>query len=188
MSGVPDLDLDDDEDADEDPVMPPPVVVSRRSRWDERPAQAESQRQVNQRRRLTVEDLAYGTPVPQSQTPVPRRLPDIALDDVQVETEALLRRVCGIRAFLQTVPCPEPTGSDIEAKPIVVVCQVCHLNQVSTVIFPCMHCCMCDECASEFSKVSNVCPMCRTGVSQIGKVYFSFKAVSDMPVEMQQKN
>jgi hypothetical protein len=71
------------------------------------------------------------------------------------------------------VPCPEPSDRDIHAEPSIFDCNLCHHNQVSTVIIPCCHACMCDHCAYEYAKISNTCPVCRTGIEYIARLYLS---------------
>ena len=83
--------------------------------------------------------------------------------------------IYGIHAYQRGIPCPEPCGRDIESKEILVTCSVCHSNQSSTAIFPCMHVCLCDDCAHQLSRVTNVCPICRTGIQHIARVYMCFK-------------
>ena len=39
------------------------------------------------------------------------------------------------------------------------MCSVCQVNEVTRVIFPCRHACICQRC---FPKLNKVCPMCRT--------------------------
>ena len=79
----------------------------------------------------------------------------------------------------KTIPCPKPTGTDIESKPVLVLCQICHVNQSSTIVFPCMHCCMCDTCAYKLSEISDCCPICRAEIDRIAKIYLCHKPVND---------
>jgi hypothetical protein len=76
------------------------------------------------------------------------------------------------------IPCPEPNNQDIQAKPILLLCQICYENQISTVHFPCMHSCLCSTCAHRFAQNSNVCPICRSGIMQIAKIFYSSKDIT----------
>lgn len=59
------------------------------------------------------------------------------------------------------IPCP-PKGESHEAKAIIMRCRICHLNQIQTVNFPCMHSCFCLECVRTSLAHDNRCPICRT--------------------------
>ena len=70
------------------------------------------------------------------------------------------------------VPCPAPgTVPTIEAKAIVAKCVVCHVNQIQTVNFPCMHACFCIDCATPALEHSEVCPQCRTVCMHVAMLY-----------------
>jgi hypothetical protein len=106
--------------------------------------------------------------------PVSNIVYEDSLDD-QTDEQTDEQMLYGIYSYKKTIPCPIPNGCDVEAKSILLICQICHSNQVSTAIFPCMHCCLCDTCAHALSMVSNVCPMCRSGIKYIAKIYLCDK-------------
>ena len=42
------------------------------------------------------------------------------------------------------------------------VCLICMQSEVTVALAPCRHACLCEECASEFARISRtVCPICR---------------------------
>jgi len=47
-------------------------------------------------------------------------------------------------------------------------CVICYENPKTTMIEPCRHYCLCEECAK---KVSNECPVCRTIITSFTRVY-----------------
>ena len=40
-------------------------------------------------------------------------------------------------------------------------CLVCLTNSTNTIIVPCNHMCLCDECADDLKKTTKLCPLCR---------------------------
>jgi hypothetical protein len=76
---------------------------------------------------------------------------------------------------VHNVPAPDPAVfPSIEAKPIIVACAVCKVNQVQTVNLPCMHACMCTECAHAGVQYYTNCPQCRTPLEKISVLYLSY--------------
>lgn len=49
-------------------------------------------------------------------------------------------------------------------------CKVCAERPVSTVLHPCMHVGLCDECANN-PRMNRICPFCREAVTKVEKVY-----------------
>lgn len=108
-----------------------------------------------------------------SETPPMPERESVLSNPVYVDEQSNVVGLHGIHEYKDIIPCPKPTGRDVEAEPIILKCVVCHTNQSSTVIFPCMHIAMCDVCSSHLIKVSNVCPMCRTGIFHISRIYLA---------------
>ena len=52
-------------------------------------------------------------------------------------------------------------------------CCVCVENKITHIIIPCAHFCLCEKCSKELPK--NICPMCRSPIENIYKVYFCVK-------------
>lgn len=106
----------------------------------------------------------------------PRPIRDNVLNNpVYIDEQSDTPGIHGIYEYKDSISCPKPSGRDVEATPIILRCVICHTNQSSTIIFPCMHVAMCDECSAQLIKVSNVCPMCRSGIFQICRVYLAAK-------------
>lgn len=108
---------------------------------------------------------------------------DAKVDLIQTTTQQTTQQTASIfdellvkdNAMDGIISCPSPHDNDVVASSIIISCVICGINQISTTLFPCMHCCMCDSCAFQFSKVSNVCPICRCGVKQVAKIYITHK-------------
>ena len=60
---------------------------------------------------------------------------------------------------------------DTEAKPMILVCVICSVNCINTVLIPCMHSCLCCTCAKEFTAHSKDCPICRISILEINRIY-----------------
>jgi hypothetical protein len=43
-------------------------------------------------------------------------------------------------------------------------CVICYTNPRNTVILPCRHLCICNECANIVRTQTNKCPLCRTSI------------------------
>ena len=71
------------------------------------------------------------------------------------------------------IPVPDPKN-DIEARAIIPLCVVCQTNAISTVIVPCMHSCLCCSCSNGILH-KPMCPICRTDILEINKMYLCAK-------------
>jgi len=49
-------------------------------------------------------------------------------------------------------------------------CVICLTHKKNTTILPCMHVCLCVECAESLSKTNPVCPLCRGRISEFWEV------------------
>jgi hypothetical protein len=74
------------------------------------------------------------------------------------------------------IPCPQ-NGETIEAKEIIASCVICHVNQIQTVNFPCMHACFCLNCARPAVQHSKKCPQCRNKYMHVSMLYLSYRDV-----------
>lgn len=72
------------------------------------------------------------------------------------------------------IPCPL-NGETIEATPIILQCSICHINQIQTVNFPCMHACFCLNCVRPAVRNSNKCPICRTDYMNVSMIYLNYQ-------------
>jgi hypothetical protein len=75
-------------------------------------------------------------------------------DNDEEETIIIKRKKC-------TSPCELATETDTE-------CSICYINKKKYACVPCGHLCMCGECAN---KIGDQCPMCKTKVNTIIKIY-----------------
>ena len=50
-------------------------------------------------------------------------------------------------------------------------CVVCLENKKTHVISPCMHMCLCADCATGFEGKNAKCPMCSKKVGNIARIY-----------------
>jgi hypothetical protein len=80
------------------------------------------------------------------------------------------RRIVSSRHYT----CPEPEG-DEEASGVLLECVICHTNEINTTAFPCMHASMCSTCSHAMSTRDYKCPICRTEIVQVAKIYISKK-------------
>lgn len=71
------------------------------------------------------------------------------------------------------LPIPEPT-SDTPGIPIKAECVICKENLINTLTRPCNHASMCVGCARNYSKNKRICPVCRTSLIAIERLYLSF--------------
>ena len=80
----------------------------------------------------------------------------------------------GRYSYAADIPCPMEVDSELDAEPVLLACIICKSHQITTVNFPCMHSCMCITCSNIMVKRPNVkCPVCRSGIIQIAKIYLS---------------
>ena len=75
--------------------------------------------------------------------------------------------------YRRGLPVPEECKG-IPSEPIYAECNICRVNMVDTITFPCHHAAMCVGCARDYGRVQNTCPMCRTPLQAIEKLYLSF--------------
>jgi hypothetical protein len=80
------------------------------------------------------------------------------------------------------IPCPQ-SGDVIEAKAIILKCSICHVNQIQTVNFPCMHACFCLSCVRPAIMHSNVCPQCREQYMHISMLYLCYNDASHSDIK-----
>lgn len=59
-------------------------------------------------------------------------------------------------------------------------CVICLTNPQNTTMLPCMHTCLCTDCAKQLSKANPTCPLCRTPVAEL------WELPSDSAVKLQQ--
>ena len=57
-----------------------------------------------------------------------------------------------------------------EKKKVIAECQICFKEEVSVVILPCKHLCICEECSDE-GFGSEVCPACNMSVINHMKIF-----------------
>lgn len=70
----------------------------------------------------------------------------------------------------QTEEVSIPIGSiKNEQKPFT--CIICMSNQIDTIIFPCFHLCMCNDCYKQFS--NNQCPCCKKSINEVKTIYLA---------------
>jgi hypothetical protein len=84
------------------------------------------------------------------------------------------------------IPCPQ-NGETVEAKAIIASCVICHVNQIQTVNFPCMHACFCLNCARPALQYSSKCPQCRNKYMHVSMLYLSYKDVNEVDNTSKQK-
>ena len=75
--------------------------------------------------------------------------------------------------YKNTLPIPEVTSENISV-PIIAECVICKTNIINTINFPCQHACMCVDCSRCYGKVQNICPICRTPLQSIDRIYLSY--------------
>lgn len=86
------------------------------------------------------------------------------------------------------LPTPEPTV-ETASRPVTIVCRICHENMINTVTFPCHHAAMCVSCARDYGRVQNACPICRTQLQSIDRIYITFTEHEEpQPPESSQPN
>jgi hypothetical protein len=78
-----------------------------------------------------------------------------------------------IYPYRRALPVPEETKS-IRSEPILAECNVCRENMIDTITFPCHHAAMCVSCARDYGRVQQTCPVCRTTLQAIERLYLSF--------------
>jgi hypothetical protein len=129
-------------------------------------------------------------PIPR--VPIPNLVPDYDSDPSTEEVESssddqdegegmVFGRVFPYRR--QNLPVPEAT-EERESHPVTIMCRICHHNMINTVTFPCHHAAMCVSCARDYGRVQNVCPVCRTQLQSIDRIYITFSEyVPPEPVE-----
>jgi hypothetical protein len=61
-----------------------------------------------------------------------------------------------------------------KAELIIAKCKFCEVNQINTVINPCMHACLCVECAKNYA---GLCPLCFALVKHIDNMFLSYVEV-----------
>jgi hypothetical protein len=61
-----------------------------------------------------------------------------------------------------------------KAELIVARCKFCNVNQINTVINPCMHACLCVECAKNYA---GLCPLCFALIKHIDNMFLSYDEV-----------
>ena len=71
------------------------------------------------------------------------------------------------------IPLPSPT-SQIPSSVVRIDCIVCRENMIDTITSPCQHAVMCVRCARNYGETHNHCPMCRTSLDAINKIYISY--------------
>ena len=91
--------------------------------------------------------------------------------DGQDETQPMIGGI--IYPYRYTLPVPEPAIDSVSI-PIFATCLVCKVNLISTISYPCCHASMCVECARTYGQLQNTCPVCRTGLMSIEKMYLSY--------------
>lgn len=52
------------------------------------------------------------------------------------------------------------------------VCVICQHEEVSMVIVPCGHACLCAACSLSVMDNTKQCPLCRAAIREIIKIYF----------------
>ena len=99
-------------------------------------------------------------------------------DDFQDESGEMIFGV--IFPYRRSVPVPEEAPDE----PSVVIradCAICHEKMVATITYPCLHAAMCVGCARDYGQVQNVCPVCRTPLQSIERMYLSFTRYNPNP-------
>ncbi len=56
---------------------------------------------------------------------------------------------------------------------VMISCVVCYVNQINTIIQPCMHSCVCSLCAKQIIDRSKQCPLCQRDITNVNKIYLS---------------
>ncbi len=52
-------------------------------------------------------------------------------------------------------------------------CKVCMDSKCSVILMPCMHVCLCEDCAEDIRAADGKCPMCRADFASVGKIYIA---------------
>ncbi|KAH8065898.1 hypothetical protein JL722_286 [Aureococcus anophagefferens] len=50
-------------------------------------------------------------------------------------------------------------------------CKVCMDSKCSVILMPCMHVCLCEDCAEDIRAADGKCPMCRADFASVSKIY-----------------
>ncbi len=61
-----------------------------------------------------------------------------------------------------------------KAELIVARCKFCNVNQINTIINPCMHACLCVDCAKNYA---GLCPLCFALIKHIDNMFLSYDEV-----------
>lgn len=73
-----------------------------------------------------------------------------------------------------------PEIKDVEIQSIIIPCTICSENNISTIIIPCNHACLCNNCARIYGKGRRViCPICRGRVKKIENFYLQYKEAEE---------
>lgn len=51
------------------------------------------------------------------------------------------------------------------------LCKICLDNELDVLVMPCKHLCLCSECADMIKNKGQNCPMCRSAVDELIKVF-----------------
>jgi hypothetical protein len=61
-----------------------------------------------------------------------------------------------------------------KAELIVAGCKFCSINQINTIINPCMHACLCVDCAKNYA---GLCPLCFALIKHIDNMFLNYDEV-----------
>ena len=101
-----------------------------------------------------------------------KRVTDEANDIADAERN-IEKRKQSIKRSLELIPESARPNLSIECENSSKnVCVVCQHEDVSMVIVPCGHACLCGECSLSVINNSKQCPLCRAAIREIIRIYF----------------
>ena len=63
------------------------------------------------------------------------------------------------------------TNDEMKEKSNYKCCCICYDNIVNTVILPCAHACLCNQCAGKYTQENQECPMCRSNIQDLIDIF-----------------